>query len=81
MRFYRALLLLYPASFRAEYGEEMCGIFRHRLRDASGLAAVLALLFEAAAETACNAVAVHGDILRQDLRYACAHSAATRDLR
>jgi len=70
MRFYRALLLLYPASFRAEYGEEMCGIFRRRRRDASGLAAVLALLLEAAAETACNAGAVHWDIFRQDLRYA-----------
>ena len=42
MRFYRVLLLLYPASFRAEYSEDMCGSFRCRLRDASGLAAVLA---------------------------------------
>jgi len=70
MRFYRALLLLYPASFRAEYGEEMCRIFRRRLRDASGPAAVVALLFEAVAEAACNAGAVHADILGQDLRYA-----------
>ena len=27
MRFYRALLHLYPSSFRAEYGEEMCAVF------------------------------------------------------
>src|SRR5260370_23037070 len=70
MRFYRALLQFYPASVRAEYGEEMCLIFRRGLRDASGLAAVLTLVFEAVAETACNAFAVHWDILRQDLRYA-----------
>ncbi len=44
MRFYRTLLHLYPASFRAEYGEEMAAIFRHRLRDAGGPAAALALL-------------------------------------
>jgi hypothetical protein len=27
MSFYRALLLLYPASFRAEYGDEMSALF------------------------------------------------------
>jgi hypothetical protein len=27
MTLYRALLRLYPASFRAEYGDEMCAIF------------------------------------------------------
>jgi hypothetical protein len=27
MRAYRALLHLYPASFRNEYGEEMCAVF------------------------------------------------------
>ena len=36
MRLYRVLLHLYPASFRGEYGEEMCAIFRRRLRDADG---------------------------------------------
>ena len=36
MRLYRALLLAYPASFRAEYGEEMSAIFRRRRRDARG---------------------------------------------
>ena len=35
MLLYRALLHLYPASFRAEYGEEMAAIFRRRLRDAN----------------------------------------------
>ena len=36
MRLYRALLHGYPASFRAEYGEEMSAIFRRRRRDATG---------------------------------------------
>jgi predicted permease len=75
MGFYRALLFLYPASFRAEYGEEMCRIFRRRWRDASGLIAAVTILFEALYETGCNAVGVHWDILCQDLRY------ATRTLR
>src|SRR4029453_10952748 len=67
MRFYRVLLHLYPASFRAEYGEEMAAIFRHRLRDADGPFARLALWTSAAWETIMNALAVHWDILRQDL--------------
>jgi len=59
MRFYRALLHLYPSSFRAEYGEEMCAVFGRRQTS------VLAAVFEVLR----NAPAVHWDILRQDLRY------------
>jgi predicted permease len=59
MRFYRALLHLYPASFRAEYGEEMCAVYNRRRT--SRLSAAL--------EVFCNAPAMHWDILRQDLRY------------
>jgi putative ABC transport system permease protein len=59
MRFYRALLYLYPASFRAEYGEEMCAVLA--ARQTSYPAAIWDVLR--------NAPAVHGDILRQDLRY------------
>jgi len=59
MRFYRALLHLYPVSFRAEYGEEMCAVYSRRRT--SRLAAVFEVLR--------NAPAVHWDILRQDLRY------------
>ena len=69
MRFYRALLHLYPASFRGEYGEEMAAIFRHRLRDANGPFSTLALGISVALETIMNALAAHWDILRQDLRY------------
>ena len=69
MRLYRALLHLYPASFRGEYGEEMAAIFRRRLRDADGPLARLALFTGVIWETIMNALAEHWDILRQDLRY------------
>jgi predicted permease len=59
MRFYRALLHLYPASFRAEYGDEMCAVVQR-----GGTS-----LFSATLEVLRNAPAVHWDILRQDLRY------------
>ena len=68
MRLYRALLRLYPASFRAEYGPEMEAIFAERWRHGSRVAR-LWLWIEAAAEIATNAAAVHWDILRQDVRY------------
>jgi predicted permease len=59
MRFYRALLHLYPASFRSEYGEEMCAVVARRR----------ITLLSAVLEVFRNAPAVHWDILRQDLRY------------
>ena len=70
MRIYHALLHLYPASFRAEYGEEMAAIFRARLRDAGGAAARLTIWLAILPEIVVNALAVHWDILKQDLRYA-----------
>ena len=69
MRFYRVLLHFYPASFRGEYGEEMAAIVRLRLRDADGPFARLALWTSVTWETIMNALAVHWDILKQDLRY------------
>jgi predicted permease len=68
MAYYRALLLLYPASFRAEYGAEMRAILARRQREA-GPVAVLWLWIAVLFETLGNAAAVHADILRQDLRY------------
>jgi putative ABC transport system permease protein len=68
MRLYRALLHLYPASFRNEYGHEMAALFARRRRDASWPLGVLALWLGLLWETAANAAAVHADILRQDLR-------------
>src|SRR5215472_12307944 len=66
MRLYRILLHLYPASFRAEYGEEMCTAFGQRRRETN-----FALLWlEMLIDLFSNAPRVHFDILRQDLRYA-----------
>src|ERR1043166_4974737 len=69
MRLYRALLLAYPASFRAEYGEEMCAVFEQRRRNASSALLVFALWVEVVFDVFLNAVRVHADILSQDLRY------------
>ena len=68
MRIYRLLLYLYPASFRADYGEEMAAIFQVELRAARGVAR-LALWFAVFHEVIMNAPAAHWDILKQDLRY------------
>ena len=68
MRIYRLLLYLYPASFRADYGEEMAAIFQVELRSARGVA-LLTLWFAAFHEVIMNAPAAHWDILKQDLRY------------
>ncbi len=68
MRIYRLLLYLYPASFRADYGDDMEAIFRMHLRDARGATRVR-LWFGVLSEVIMNAPAVHWDILKQDLRY------------
>jgi predicted permease len=68
MRFLSALLYLYPASFRADYGREMQSIVAMRLDDSSG-AARLGVWLETIADVIANSVAVHFDMLRQDLRY------------
>ncbi len=69
MRLYRALLHLFPASFRIEYGEEMCRIFARRREAASGPLRVTALWLTTSFEMIPEALQVHWDILRQDLRY------------
>lgn len=65
----RWLLYLYPAGFRAEYGDQMLAIFEKRRRD-SGFFGWIALWIETIFDTLANAALVHADILRQDLRYA-----------
>ena len=69
MHFYRALLHLYPRSFRAEYGGEMLKDFARQWNDASGLATI-PLIFSTVVDVVTNAARVHADILVQDLRYA-----------
>lgn len=69
MSIYRALLRLYPKSFRAEYGAEMLKDFNRQWRELSGAARV-ALLSRVVMDTAANAFGVHLDILKQDAGYA-----------
>ncbi|HEV3077245.1 MAG TPA: ABC transporter permease [Thermoanaerobaculia bacterium] len=69
MRIYRALLTVYPASFRRQYGAEMLGIFARRRREAAGPLAAARLWAATLCEVLGNAAAVHWDLLRQDLRY------------
>jgi predicted permease len=68
MRAYRWLLHLYPASFRAEYGDDMCVIFARERRTTAGARARAALWGRALGDTLANAPAAHADMLRQDLR-------------
>lgn len=69
MRFYRLLLRLYPASFRSEYGEEMCAVFEERRRSARGPVGRLLVWLDTLLELQVSAAQVHADILRQDARY------------
>ncbi|MBV9404213.1 MAG: ABC transporter permease, partial [Acidobacteriaceae bacterium] len=66
---YRVLLHLYPASWRVEYGEEMCSVFSARQRDANGLFARVALWVETIPDLLINACTVQWDVLSQDLSY------------
>src|SRR5215211_38200 len=69
MRLLSALLYLYPASFRADYGREMQSIVGARMRETTGLFPRIGLWVDTIADVISNSVAVHFDILRQDLRY------------
>jgi putative ABC transport system permease protein len=70
MRLYRALLYLYPSSWRAEFGAEMCLVFASRRQEARGPAGLLALWLATIPDLFLNAMAVQWDVLSQDLRYA-----------
>ena len=70
MRIYMYLLHLYPGSFRAAYGEEMCEMFAIRRRETTGILALAVLWVSAFFEILGNAAAAHWEILRQDLLYA-----------
>jgi putative ABC transport system permease protein len=69
MNSYRALLHLYPSSYRAEYGDEMSGIFAQQLRMANGTLGKCGLWIVTLFEVLANAVAVHWQIAQRDLRY------------
>src|SRR5262245_61103595 len=65
MRAYRLLLRLYPASFRAEYGEEMCAVFAKRRAHERAVP----LWATSVCDTVVNAAAAHVDLARQDVRW------------
>ena len=65
MRFYRALLRLYPESFRADYSAELARTFEENVRNRGRAGAVLAAI----TDVVPNALAVHWSILLQDLRF------------
>jgi predicted permease len=62
---YRALLRLYPASFRADYAAELHRTFQDSVRDRGPMMASLAAI----GDVVPNAIAAHWEILGQDLRY------------
>ena len=64
--FYRALLRLYPASYRAEYESELARTFEDSTRGESGFTKATAAI----RDVVPNAFAVHAAMLRQDLGYA-----------
>ena len=64
--FYRSLLRLYPASFRAEYGDELVRAYEASSRHLGPVAAGWA----AVQDVVPNALIAHGTMLTQDLRYA-----------
>jgi putative ABC transport system permease protein len=66
----RALLRLYPASFRMSYGDELERVYLERRRDAHGARAVLGLWLATLVDTVWAAGGCHADTLRQDLGYA-----------
>ena len=64
------MLHLYPSSYRAEYGDEMSGIFAQELRNSAGPCCAHCGLWLATFLEVCrNATAVHWQIARRDLRY------------
>jgi putative ABC transport system permease protein len=67
-RVYRALLRLYPASFRTAFGDEMTAVFAQAWAQASSAGRVGLALRTLVAEVQ-NALAVHWALLVQDLRY------------
>ena len=68
IRLYRTLLHLYPSAFRVEYGNEMCALFTERSGGARGIRRV-GMILAALADIVPNALAVHRDMLLDDLRY------------
>jgi predicted permease len=69
-RAFRALLALYPAAFRDEYGRELALVFADRYRDAAGAWDRARLWVEALMGIVSDAPKEHCRMIRQDLRHA-----------
>ena len=69
-RAFRALMWLYPAEFRDEYGRELTLVFADRYRSAATLPALLRVWMEAIAGVLVEAPKEHGRMILQDVRYA-----------
>lgn len=70
MNLYRVLLVLYPAGFRGEYGEELDRTFAERRRRAGGRLDLAALWLRELADLVRSAALAHLEILGRDLRFA-----------
>lgn len=58
MRVYNYLLLLYPAGYRNEYGDELRSVFQQRRSQATGLMSVAALWIAEICDVLWNALLV-----------------------
>src|SRR6188508_2996008 len=69
---YRALLRVFPAEFRGDFGDEMADDFRQQRRDAAtgGTAPVARLWTRTALDMGRRAPLEHFDVLRRDAAYA-----------
>ena len=65
-RLYRALLHLYPRSFREDYQAELLRTHDEQRRESGRLGAIVATV----TDVIPNAFAAHWEVLRQDIRYA-----------
>jgi len=71
-RLFRALLRLFPAEFRGDFGDEMTQTFREHRQDVlarGGTMALLALWRDTIRGIVATAPREHLDVLRQDVRY------------
>jgi predicted permease len=69
MFLFRILLRLYPASFRTEYGNEMCTVFAEKRSRANGVFEIFTLWTQAFLDVFRHAVPMHADVLRHDVRH------------
>ena len=69
MRLYRILLHFYPSSFRIEYGDELCEVFRERTQKTSGGISRIACWLHEFFDIIGNAAQLHVDMLKRDLHY------------